>query len=324
MGRFKRELTYAGDVSKLTNIQKKRVSSISQEADATTWLGDDVLGAEVIKYDINGYNVNIKKKAKNGVSDILWPIINPFPCKVKVVINNYTPGKQLYTYNSKLITMELYKDAEGVYNATNMWATDFIKPSSSGKGEIELEFKLAPGFNLLRVASPDYSVYLDITYSFTPISFSEYNDFIATLEPDENIYPSNLTFVCNRKSFIEDLGTKDTTYIRLSKLDALTESMVFRYGKGNSLYQFLFVTSGNNKKMKYKYHQYTVMSFDMLYKILSGGAGTGTLILVPYSGKNAILNNWETPTGKSALSWTEYTKDSPEIAKLTELYNSIK
>ena len=65
MGQFKRELTYAGDVSKLTNIQKKRVSSISQEADATTWLGDDVLGVEVIKYDINGYNVNIKK-AKNA------------------------------------------------------------------------------------------------------------------------------------------------------------------------------------------------------------------------------------------------------------------
>lgn len=62
MGQFKRELTYAGDVSKLTNIQKKRVSSISQEADATTWLGDDVLGVEVIKYDVNGYSVNVKRE----------------------------------------------------------------------------------------------------------------------------------------------------------------------------------------------------------------------------------------------------------------------
>lgn len=62
MGKFKRELTYAGDASKFTNIQKKRVSSISQEADATTWLGDDVLGVEVIKYDINGYSVNVKRK----------------------------------------------------------------------------------------------------------------------------------------------------------------------------------------------------------------------------------------------------------------------
>lgn len=62
MGKFKRELTYTGDTSKLTNIQKKRVSSVSQESDATTWLGDDVLGVEVIKYDINGYSVNIKRE----------------------------------------------------------------------------------------------------------------------------------------------------------------------------------------------------------------------------------------------------------------------
>jgi len=48
------------------------------------------------------------------------------------------------------------------------------------------------------------------------------------------------------------------------------------------------------------------------------------MIILPYSGKNAILNNWETPTGKPALSYTTYTDDSPEIAKLTELYNSIK
>lgn len=64
MGKFKRELTYTGDTSKLTNIQKKRVSSVSQESDTITWLGDDVLGVEVIKYDINGYNVNIKKAKK--------------------------------------------------------------------------------------------------------------------------------------------------------------------------------------------------------------------------------------------------------------------
>lgn len=39
MGKFKRELTYTGDTSKLTNIQKKRVSSVSQESDTITWLG---------------------------------------------------------------------------------------------------------------------------------------------------------------------------------------------------------------------------------------------------------------------------------------------
>lgn len=71
MGKFKRELTYTGDASKLTNIQKKRVSSTSQESD-TTWLGDDVLGVEVIKYDINGYSVNIKRKEEGGGRDYIW------------------------------------------------------------------------------------------------------------------------------------------------------------------------------------------------------------------------------------------------------------
>ena len=66
MGQFKRELTYTGDVSKLTNTQKKRVSSLSREADTTTWLGDDVLGVEVIKYDVNGYSVNIKRDDSNN------------------------------------------------------------------------------------------------------------------------------------------------------------------------------------------------------------------------------------------------------------------
>lgn len=323
MGQFKRELTYAGDVSKLTNIQKKRVSSISQEADATTWLGDDVLGAEVIKYDINGYNVNIKKEANNSVSDIVYPIINPFPCRVKMVINNYIPGKQIYKFVLKLANMELYKDTTGVYNDVAIWVSEFINPSSGGKQERETEFMVAPGFNIFRVSSPDYDS-LDITYSFYPVSLSEYNDFIANLSVDESICPSNLSFICNRKAFINSLGTKDSTYIRLAKLDAFNGSIVFRQGRGPSLYQFLFVTSRNNKKIKNKYHLYIVDTFGMLYKVLSGGAGTGTLILVPYSGKNAILNNWETPTGKPALSYTTFTKDSPEIAKLTELYNSIK
>lgn len=49
--------------------RKKRVSSTSQESD-TTWLGDDVLGVEVIKYDINGYSVNIKRKEEGG--DYIW------------------------------------------------------------------------------------------------------------------------------------------------------------------------------------------------------------------------------------------------------------
>ena len=48
------------------------------------------------------------------------------------------------------------------------------------------------------------------------------------------------------------------------------------------------------------------------------------MLVIPFSGKDAILNNWETPTGKPALSYTTYTKDSPEITKLTEIYNSIK
>lgn len=63
MGKFKRELTYVGDASKLTNIQKRELV-LSQKSDATTWIGDDVLGVEVIKYDINGYSVNVKRKEK--------------------------------------------------------------------------------------------------------------------------------------------------------------------------------------------------------------------------------------------------------------------
>lgn len=43
-------------------FRKKRVSSISQESDTTTWLGDDVLGVEVIKYNINGYSVDVKRE----------------------------------------------------------------------------------------------------------------------------------------------------------------------------------------------------------------------------------------------------------------------
>lgn len=314
MGKFKRELTYTGDTSKLTNIQKKRVSSVSQESDTITWLGDDVLGVEVIKYDINGYNVNIKKaKKKGGYPTILYPIYNPFPCKVKMVLNNYIPGKQTYKYLINTVNIELYKDENGVFTNTNALG---LTPS----GDREWYFMLAPGFSLLKVITPYYDI-LDVTCSFYPLSLSECNDSINI---GIDLLASGISFVCSRKSFIESLGTKDTTYIRLSKLDAFNDSVVFKYGNGGSLYKFIFVSSGDNKKTGYKYHKYIVNSFDGLYKVLSGSMGTGTLILVPYSGKNAILNNWETPTGKSALSYTTLTKDSPEIAKLTELYNSIK
>lgn len=315
MGKFQRELTYTGEYSKLTNIQKKRVSSISREADTTTWLGDDVLGVEVIKYDINGYNVNIRKAKNAGDSTILYPIFNPFPCKVKMILNNYIPGKQTYKYLINAVNIELYKNKNGVFTNTNAIG---VVPDRQDR---EWYFMLAPGFNLLKVITPYYDV-LDVTCSFYPLSLSECNDSIKNMSVD--LSTSGLSFVCNRKSLIESLGTEDTTYIRLAKLDAFNDSVVFRYGDGNSLYKFIFISSGDNKKTEYKYHRYIVNSFNGLYKVLSGSMGTGTLLLVPYSGKNAILNNWETPTGKPALSYTTYTKDSPEIAKLTELYNSIK
>lgn len=123
MGKFKRELTYTGDTSKLTNIQKKRVSSVSQESD-TTWLGDDVLGVEVIKYDINGYSVNIKRE---GNKQCNFCFFNPFPCKCKCIVNNFNPNGTTMTYCTVLNSAEFEKSNDNFDIGDSAWASIFFR-----------------------------------------------------------------------------------------------------------------------------------------------------------------------------------------------------
>ena len=319
MGQFKRELTYAGDVSKLTNIQKKRVSSISQEADATTWLGDDVLGAEVIKYDINGYSVNVKRKGNM----CNFCFFNPFPCKCKCIVNNFNPNGTTGTYSVILNSTEFVKSNDNFDIGDSAWASYFSDATNTKTNVRESLHFFIPGFHYFNISN-NYDSNIDCTFIFYPISITSYlSDNISFNEDIGGISLSNVTFVQNRKRFIELLGTKGTTYIRLVNLDAINY-VAIASGKNTVLYTFVFIVDRNNKELGKTTSSKTIKTFDDLTKVLDGSYGKGTMMILPFSAKNAALNNWETPTGKPALSWTRYTKNSPEIAKLTEIYNSIK
>lgn len=311
MGQFKRELTYTGDVSKLTNIQKKRVSSISQEADATTWLGDDVLGVEVIKYDVNGYSVNIKRDDSNNT--IFYSFFNPFPCRVECIVNNYDPKNKKVDTNLRLRSSNIVKKKDGSVGID----------SGDGWGVSAVDFNgvsyvCSPGFHIF------YCVYnkinKDITYRFHPISTSSY---IGYNESEESPYDVSdaISYVISRKRFIATLGIEDGV-IRLGKLDAIKDYPVYSIGRYGELYTIAFIThETNNKTIKNKI--FDVSSAAMLAEALRGDYGRITMILQPLH-VSTSLGNLETPTGSPVYSFTKYTRDSPEIAKLTEIYNSIK
>lgn len=324
MGQFKRELTYAGDVSKLTNIQKKRVSSISQEADATTWLGDDVLGVEVIKYDVNGYSVNVKREES---SRGYFCFFSPFPCTCKCIVNNFNPNKIHDTEAISLLSQEFTKLKDGTLDVSeNIWQGQFVD-TTNNKGNVrESLYIFNSGFHFIRVAN-NYNGNVDCTFVFYPLSITSYKEQLNNnpifTEDVGGVGANNITFVQNRKNFIKLLGLKSTLYIRLVNLDAINY-VAFRSSTYQSLYTFGFVLDRNNKELGKSVPFKRISTFDDLTKVLDGSHGKGTIIIMPFSAKNAALNNYETPTGKPALSYTTYTKDSPEIAKLTEIYNSIK
>mgnify|MGYP004518588377 CR=1 FL=1 len=320
MGKFKRELTYTGDASKLTNIQKKRVSSISQEADATTWLGDDVLGVEVIKYDINGYSVNIKRE---GNKQCNFAFFNPFPCKCKCIVNNFNPNGTTMTYCTILNSAEFEKSNDNFDIGDSAWSTVFSDATNTKTNVRESLSFFISGFHYFTISN-NYGSNIDCTFIFYPISIASYlSDNISLNEDMGGIGLSNVTFVQNRKRFIELLGIKGTKYIRLVNLDAINY-VALASGRLNVLYIFVFIVDRNNKELGKTTSSKTIKTFDDLTKVLDGSYGKGTIMMLPFSAKNAALNNYETPTGKPALSYTTFTEDSPEITKLTEIYNSIK
>lgn len=181
------------------------------------------------------------------------------------------------------------------------------------------------GFHFIRVLN-NYSGNVDCTFVFYPLSITSYKEQLNNnpyfSKDVEGVGSNNITFVQNRKNFIELLGTKESN-IRLVNLDAINY-VAFRSSTYQSLYTFGFVLDRNNKESDKSASFERISTFDDLTKVLDGSYGKGTMIILPFSAKNAALNNYETPTGKPALSYTTYTKDSPEIAKLTEIYNSIK
>lgn len=315
MGKFKRELTYTGDTSKLTNIQKKRVSSISREADTTTWLGDDVLGVEVIKYDVNGYSVNVKRG--------WFSFFSPFPCICKCIVNNFNPEKDTLVTSATLNTVEFYKNKNSELDIRlNLYLGAFIDPTNIEYNVKESLYIFNSGFHLIRGIT-DYSN-RDYTFVFYPISITSYIKYMNNspiFDGDGGMESPTFTFVQNHKSLIEFLGLKSTSYIRLVNLNAINYVAL---AGSNSLYAFTFIVERNNKELGKEASFKIIKTFDELTKVLDGSYGKGTMLVIPFSAKDAVLNNWETPTGKPALSYTTYTKDSPEIAKLTELYNSIK
>lgn len=117
------------------------------------------------------------------------------------------------------------------------------------------------------------------------------------------------------------LGIKNGV-IRLGKLNAIKDYPACSIGKCGELYTIAFIThETNNKAIKNKIFE--VSSVAMLAEALSGDYGRITMIVQPLH-VSTSLGNLETPTGSPVYSFTKYTKDSPEIAKLTEIYNSIK
>lgn len=59
-----------------------------------------MLGVEVIKYDINGYSVNIKRDDSGNT--IYYSFFNPFPCRVECIVNNYDPKNKKVDTNLRL------------------------------------------------------------------------------------------------------------------------------------------------------------------------------------------------------------------------------
>lgn len=326
MGKFKRELTYTGDASKLTNIQKKRVSSTSQESD-TTWLGDDVLGVEAIKYDINGYSVNIKRKEEGGTIFGDFCFLAPFPCTCKCIVNNFNSNKIFQCITYSLLSHEFTKLKDGTLGIKeNEWVGNFVD-TTNNKGNVrESSYIFNSGFNYIQIGN-NYGGIIDCTFVFYPLSITSYKEQLNNnpyfSKDVGGVGSNNITFVQNRKNFIELLGIKGATYIRLVNLNAINY-VAFRSSTYQSLYTFAFVVDRNNKELGKSTSFKRISTFDELTKALDGSYGKGTMIILPFSAKNAALNNYETPTGKPALSYTTFTEDSPEITKLTEIYNSIK
>ena len=327
MGKFKRELTYTGDASKLTNIQKKRVSSVSQESDTTTWLGDDVLGVEVIKYDINGYSVNVKRKEKGETIFGDFCFFSPFPCTCKCIVNNFNPKKTTVGSVYSLLSHEFTKLKDGTLDIReNEWVGAFVDTTNNKTNVRESSYIFNSGFHYIQTGN-NYGGNIDCTFIFYPLSITSYikqlNNNPTFSRDVGGVGSNNITFVQNRKNFIKLLGVKGATYIRLVNLDAINY-VAFRSSTYQALYTFAFVADRNNKELGKSTSFKRISTFDELTKALDGSYGKGTMIILPFSAKNAALNNYDTPTGKPALSYTTYTNDSPEIAKLTELYNSIK
>lgn len=222
-------------------------------------------------------------------------------------------------------TIEFYKNKSGELDIQlNMWSGVFIDPTDITYNVRESLYIFNSGFHYI-ITTTDYSN-RDYTFIFYPITITSYIKDMNNspiFDGDGGIESPTFTFIQNRKRLIEFLGLKSTSYIRLVNLDAINY-VAFRSSTCQSLYVFVFIVERNNKELGKEMTFKIIKTFDELTKVLDNSYGKGTLLVVPFSAKNAALNNWETPTGKPALSYTTYTKDSPEIAKLTEIYNSIK
>lgn len=253
----------------------------------------------------------------------IFCFFNPFPCKCKCIVNNFNPNGTTGTYSVILNSTEFVKSNDNFDIGDSAWASYFSDATNTKTNVRESLHFFIPGFHYFNISN-NYDSNIDCTFIFYPISITSYlSDNISFNEDIGGISLSNVTFVQNRKRFIELLGIKGATYIRLVNLDAINY-VAFRSSTYQSLYTFGFVLDRNNKELGKSTSFKRISTFDELTKALDGSYGKGTMMILPFSAKNAALKNYETPTGKPALSYTTFTEDSPEITKLTEIYNSIK
>lgn len=258
---------------------------------------------------------------------MIFAFFSPFPCTCKCIVNNFNPKKTTVGSVYSLLSHEFTKLKDGTLDIReNEWVGEFLDTTNNKTNVRESSYIFNSGFHYIQIGN-NYGGNIDCTFVFYPLSITSYikqlnNNPIFSRDVG-GVGSNNITFVQNRKNFIKLLGIKGATYIRLVNLDAINY-VAFRSSKYQALYTFAFVADRNNKELGKSTSFKRVSTFDDLTKVLDGSYGKGTMIILPFSAKNAALHNYETPTGKPALSYTTFTEDSPEITKLTEIYNSIK
>lgn len=262
--------------------------------DNTTWIGDDVIGVQVAKYDCNGYTF---KLTGHGIMFI------PFPFKFKVSCPKYNGTFCLYTreYSQLDLTAATPK------RSTRGWG-DEISAHVISKVE-------CPGYYTLAASSQsDANIPLEVTVYPATLSEIEYSDKIKTtgLETPQTIP------VTDRKAYINLMLGQRMFSVILGNSTTLL-------GMECSLIPYIFnVKSIYTNTGETLLRNHFVTDVDDLLKYLTPEikGNRYNLMLQPFGLSFSTLQNLSAKTYGTDLFKIQFPSEEDK-QKLKDLYNTL-